>query len=87
MITVPLTFSYETAKNLFELAGLEVKFCEAEIDFKNVRHKLSVWVVINPYTNKRELLETAFRRYVGTVNFEEILNGSKLTIYNSFPKQ
>ena len=86
MINTTLSFTYEEAKQVFESTGLEVRFCEAEIDFKSVKQKLFVWIVANPHTGEPELLDVAFRRYLESVKDRVLPNIDKLEVYNSFSK-
>lgn len=85
MIQIVFRYTLEDARRLFMAAGLCVEFKEVEIEFDNASNisTLPVWVVINPFTQKAELLETAFRRCLEN-DFKIKLPDDKLSIINSF---
>lgn len=93
MYTVSLSFSDYEAKKMLEGIGLEIRFQDMEFElpaYHNTTRKelLKVWVVINPYTQKPELLKTFFEKYLENKKKDLFLSvDNKLDVYKLFEKQ
>ncbi len=92
MIKLSLYFTIEEAVSLFRNVGLTVERRYVEREFHAPHRPIELriiptWIVVNPHTNKEELLEDCFRKYLSQQYKELFLQPNKLTIYNVFNKK
>ena len=91
-ITIELKFSIESAISLFRDAGISVEKRDIPVDFKthndmNYTDIVHTWTVINPNTQKLELFEPYFIKYLENKKQELFLQEeNKLKILNLFEK-
>jgi len=93
MYEITLSFSLDDARKVLESAGLKVELVEIDQEFKRYHNdsyteKVPVWCVINPHTQKPEIIDYIFRKFLEHKKKSLFLDfESKIEIYNLFDKK